>query len=75
MPVSETFVVSKKDKKIRRSQDNSYAYWRGDKKGTIDLQIEVFGDYNHIEEAKLIYEALCKSGLQNRYFEIKIEVK
>ena len=74
MAHSETFNVSSKDKKIRRSQNNSFHYWRGEGKGTIDMQIEVFG-YNHQEEAKKIYEALKNAGLENSYFNIRIETK
>ena len=74
MANSETFNVSAKDKKIRLAQNNSQYYFRGEGKGSIDMQIEVFG-YNHKAEAKKIYEALKSAGLENSYFKIKIETK
>jgi hypothetical protein len=53
---------------------NSRDYWQGEKKGTIDMEIEVFG-YNHKEEARLIYDALKAAGLENRYFKITVDPK
>jgi hypothetical protein len=71
---TEHFVVNSKTKKIMRATDNSRSYWTGDKQGTVDMEIEVFG-YNQAKEAKLLYDALVKSGLQNRYFSVKVSVK
>jgi hypothetical protein len=75
MANSEHFIVSSKTKKISRSKDNSRYYWEGKGKGTIDMEIEVFGYYNQEEHAKKIYEALKNAGLENSYFKIKVEVK
>ena len=71
---NDHFVVTKKTKRILRMNGNSYDYWQGEKAGSIDMKIEVFG-YNHREEAKLIYNALKNAGLEDRYFSIKVETK
>jgi hypothetical protein len=71
---TEHFVVNSDTKRIVPSTGNSSEYWRGNKKGTIDMEIEVFG-YNHREEAKLIYDALKAAGLENRYFRVTVEPK
>lgn len=73
MPHSEHFVVSTKDKKIRRATTNSRDYFSGEKE-PIDLYIEVFG-YQHQLEAQKIYEALKNAGLSKHYFKIKIETR
>jgi hypothetical protein len=71
---TEYFVVDSDTKRIKPSTSNSREYWQGDKKGTIDMEIEVFG-YNHREEAKLIYDALKAAGLENKYFRVTVEPK
>jgi hypothetical protein len=72
---TESFVVNKKTKVLWSMRGNSYDYWRGDKKDTIDTIIEVFSDQNHKEEAEILYKALREAGLGDKYFSIKIEVK
>jgi hypothetical protein len=37
------------------ARDNSHSYWQGNKKDTIDMEIEVFGSYNMKEDAKELY--------------------
>lgn len=71
---TEHFVVNSNTKRIVPATTNSRDYWQGDKKGTIDMEIEVFG-YNHKEEAKLIYDALKAAGLENRYFKVTVDPK
>lgn len=75
MATTENFIVSKTDKKIRRMHGNSYDYWRGEKRGTIDTEIEVFSNGNQQEVAKELYRALKVAGLENKYFSIKVQVK
>ena len=75
MPTHESFVVSSSDKSLRKKNGNSYDYWRGEKKGTIDMEIEVFAVSNHREEAKKIHNVLKASGLENDYFKIRVDKK
>lgn len=74
MPHTEHFVVKSDSKKVIATEEPSYEYWRGKLKGTIDMEIEVFG-YNHKEEAQKIYDALKAAGLENKYVSIKVETK
>ena len=76
MANSEHFIVKSKDKKVSRSQENlKYDFEKGEGKGTIDMEIEVFGYYNQEEEAKKIYKALQDAGLENSYYSIRISTK
>jgi len=70
---TDSFVVNAKTKRIMPMRGNSYDYFRGDKKGTVDMIIEVFAHINHDQHAKEIYDALKSAGLENKYFSIKIE--
>jgi len=72
---TDHFVVNSKTKRIMPARDNSHSYWQGDKKGTIDMEIEVFGSYNMKKDAKELYNALVAAGLENKYFKIKIDTK
>lgn len=75
MPHTEHFVVRKSDKSLRKKNGNSYDYWRGEKKGTIDMEIEIFAVSNHKEEAKKIYDILKTSEMENDYFKIRVDKK
>ena len=72
---TDSFVVDKNSKRLLSMKGNSYDYWQGDKKGTIDMEIEVFAFNNHEKEAQIIYDALKKAGLTDRYFSVEIHVK
>jgi len=75
MPHTESFVVRKSDKTLQKKNGNSFDYWRGKKKGTIDMEIEVFAFSNHREEAKKMQNLLKESGMENDYFIVRIEKK
>jgi len=75
MAHSEHFVISKKSKRLLSKIDNSFAYWRGKRKGTILGEIEVFANGNHTKEAKKILDLLKKNNMEEDYFKIKIELK
>jgi hypothetical protein len=70
---TDSFIVNSKTKKIMPMHGNSYDYFRGDKKGTADMIIEVFAGWHHEQYAKEIYDALKAAGLENKYFSIKID--
>jgi len=72
---TDHYVVNSKNKKLYPSRDNSRAYWQGDKKGTIDMEIEVFSSGNGKKYAQEIYDALKAAGLENKYFSISVKVK
>lgn len=75
MPYTNYYVVNSQTKKIEPAKTtNSSVYFTGEKKGTIDMMIEVFG-YNHEKEAEKIYAALKNAGLENHYCLIRIETK
>jgi len=71
---TDHFVVNSKDKKLYPMRGNSHEYWQGDKKGQIDMEIEVFG-YNNKQHALEIYNALKQAGLTDKYFKISISPK
>jgi hypothetical protein len=74
--VTDHYVINSKDKKIYSSKGNSRSYWQGDKKGTIDMEIDVFSSGgNSKKHAKEIYNALKAAGLENKYFFISVNVK
>lgn len=74
--VTDHYVINSKDKKIYPSRGNSRSYWEGDKKGTIDMQIDVFSNSSDSKKhAKEIYDALKSAGLENKYFSISVKVK
>jgi len=75
MATTENFVISKKDKKVRPMNGNSYDYWIGKKRDTIIGEIAVFASFNHKEEAKKIVDLLKKNNMENDYFKIRIELK
>lgn len=75
MPSTEHFVVNSETKKIQPSKGNSYSYWRGELKGTIDMQIDVFTCGDGKKEAQEIYDALVAAGLQDKYFSISVQLK
>ena len=72
---TEHYVVNSKDKKLYSSKGNSRDYWQGDKKGTIDMQIDVFSSGDSKKHAKEIYDALKSAGLENKYYSISVTVK
>ena len=72
---TDSFVVNSKDKKLYPMRGNSHDYWQGDKAGTIDMEISVFGNENNKQNALEIYKALVAAGLQDKYFSVKVEVK
>jgi hypothetical protein len=72
---TESFVINSKTKRLLPKRDNSYSYWRGNKKGTIDTEIEIFSFSNHRKYAKELYDALKAAGLENKYSSIKVQVK
>lgn len=75
MPITESFIVDKKTKKIQDSFEPSREYWTGSKAGTIDLEIEVFASSHHKKVAKALYTALKTSGFLKKYplFSVRIE--
>jgi len=75
MPTSESFVVSKKTKKLLHKSGNSFDYWRGKKKGTIDCEIEIFTTSEHRKEAEEILKILKEKKLLEKFFSIKVEIK
>jgi len=74
---TQSFVVDKETKKIEPMDGNTIEYWSGsgDKKGTIDMEIKVHTNLNHKKDAERVYEALCRAGLQDRYYFINVGVK
>lgn len=75
MPHTEHFVIDSKTKSLKPIAENPRAYWQGDKKGTIDGEIEVFAYHNHKVEAQKIQKILEANGMAENYFSIKISVK
>lgn len=75
MPTTRSFVISKNTKRLLHKVDNSFAYWRGKRKGTIIGEIEVFATNQHTEHAKKILDLLKANNMEEDYFRIKVEVK
>ncbi len=76
MANTDTFYVSSKDNKVRRTTEPSREYFirGGSKEGKAKYIIEVFG-YNHEETAKKIRDMVDKAGMQDELFHIKVETK
>lgn len=76
MANTDTFYVSTKDNKVRRTTEPSREYFikGGTKKGKAKYIIEVFG-YDHESTAKKIRDMVDKAGMQDELFHIKVETK
>lgn len=73
MPTTETFYVSSKDNKIKRTNRPDREFFgNGEKSGDAKYLIEVFG-YNHLEEAKKVKEMVENSKF-NKLVKIRVEV-
>jgi hypothetical protein len=76
MANTDTFYVSTKDNKVRRTTEPSREYFirGGIKEGKAKYIIEVFG-YNHEETAKKVRDMVDSAGMQDKLFHIKVETK
>jgi hypothetical protein len=76
MPTTDTFYVSSKDNRVRRTTEPGREYFiRGGKKeGQAKYLIEVFG-YNHEEVAKEVRDMVDKGGMGNKLFRIRVETR
>lgn len=76
MANTDTFYVSTKDNKVRRTTEPSREYfvrW-GTKEGKAKYIIEVFV-YNHKATAKKVRDMVDLAGMQDKLFHIKVETK
>jgi hypothetical protein len=76
MPTTDTFYVSSKDNRVRRTTEPGREYFiRGGKKeGQAKYLIEVFGTNNH-EVAKEVRDMVDKGGMGNKLFSIRVETR
>ncbi len=76
MASTSTFVVNNATKEFEHIKANPREYWNkgGEFEGEAETIIEVFGD-NQEKEAKILYDALKKAGLSDRYSEISVKLK
>ena len=76
MANTDTFYVSTKDNKVRRTTEPSREYFvrGGTKEGKAKYIIEVFG-YNHEETAKKVRDMVDSAGMQDKLFTIRVETK
>lgn len=73
MCTSETFYVSTKTNKVKKTTEPDREYFKGGKKdGKAEYLIEIFG-YNHKENAKKVQRMVENSELKNNLFFIKVE--
>ena len=76
MANTDTFYVSTKDNKVRRTSEPSREYFvrGGTKEGKAKYIIEVFG-YNHEETAKKVRDMVDLAGMQDKIFTIKVSTR
>ena len=76
MANTDTFYVSTKDNRVRRTTEPSREYFvrGGTKEGKAKYIIEVFG-YNHEETAKKVRDMVDSAGMQDKLFSIRVESK
>ena len=76
MPTTETYYVSTKDNKVRRTTEPSREYfiYGGKKEGKAKYIIEVFG-YNQEKVANEVRDMVDKGGMQDRLFTIRVETR
>lgn len=78
MPTTETFYVSKKDNKVKRTTNNVSSYFRplygGKNYGKAKYCIEVFG-YNHSKVAEGVRDMVDRSGFTDSLFTIRVETR
>jgi hypothetical protein len=76
MANTDTFYVSTKDNKVRRTTEPSREYFvrGGTKEGKAKYIIEVFG-YNHEETAKKVRDMVDLAGMQDKIFTIKVSTR
>lgn len=76
MTITETYYVSSKDNKVRRTTEASREYFRheGKKEGQAKYLIEVSG-YDQESTAKKIRDMVDLSGMQDKLFTIKVTSK
>ena len=76
MATTETYYVSSKDNKVRRTTEPSREYfaYQGKKEGQAKYLIEVFG-YGQEATAKMVRDMVDKAGMQEELFHIKVETK
>lgn len=76
MANTDTFYVSTKDNKVRRTSEPSREYFvrGGTKEGKAKYIIEVFG-YNHEATAKKVRDMVDLADMQDKLFHIKVETK
>ena len=73
---TETYYVSSKDNKVRRTTEASREYFRheGKKEGQAKYLIEVFG-YNHEKVANEVRDMVDLSGMQDKLFTIRVSMR
>jgi hypothetical protein len=76
MANTDTFYVSTKDNKVRRTTEPSREYFvrGGTKEGKAKYLIEVFG-YNHEKVANEVRDMVDKSGMTNKLFTIRVSTR
>jgi hypothetical protein len=76
MANTDTFYVSTKDNRVRRTTEPSREYFvrGGTKEGKAKYIIEVFG-YNHEETAKKVRDMVDQAGMQDKIFTIKVSTR
>ena len=76
MPNTESFYVSSKDNKVRKTKGPSQDYFYPGSKyeGKAKYLIEVFG-YNHEKVANEVRDMVDKSGMANKLFTIRVSTR
>jgi hypothetical protein len=76
MATTDTFYVSSKDNRVRRTTEPGREYFAkgGKKEGQAKYLIEVFGD-NHKEVANVVRDMVTLGGMDNKLFRIKVETR
>ena len=76
MANTDTFYVSTKDNRVRRTTEPSREYFvrGGTKEGKAKYIIEVFG-YNHEETAKKVRDMVDQAGMKDKIFTIKVSTR
>jgi len=76
MANTDTFYVSSKDNKVRRTTESSREYFipGGKKEGKAKYLIEVFG-YNHEKVANEVRDMVDKGGMTDKLFSIRVETR
>jgi hypothetical protein len=76
MATTDTFYVSTKDNRVRRTTEPSREYFiRGGKKeGQAKYIIEVFG-HSHEETAKEVRDMVDRGEMSDKIFRIKVEMR